>query len=244
MKNMEIIHTNPENGNPVVDVHEYRDVLAHEQTLNHKEVFEYFASVTANPHKVDEMLDNLFHQPAMEQAYRLSRIDPDYVEDFIAGVKKFPEIDKRNLINEFYASYARAASAEEGFVDGLSSISGNEWQSLSENLAKRPNLKHLSLRMMEPAENILPPDVKPIEKEGFGKKIMRWFEKKKVDTKGMKNIAAGIAAAVVLTPAAMKLMKLTAKEDFAKIAKNEQKSAQQNNQDMSKVYDMNKNVRS
>ena len=241
MNKVDIIQIDQNSGNPVIETHEYRDVLQKEQTLNHKEVFDYFSTVDKNPHKVDEMLKNLFYQPAMENAYRVSRIEPEDVNGFIAQVLKLPEIDKRNLINDFYASYANAAKANDGFVNGLPTISGEkEWNALGENLTRYPNLKHLQWKL----ENDKALEQPAPEKIGWGKKIMRWFEKKNIDTKGIKNIAAGVVATVILTPAAMKIMQMTADKDNAKIAKTEQKALQNTNQDMSKVYDMNQNVRS
>ena len=250
-KYTEILLLNPDNGLPVIDVHEYRGVLPEEQTLNYADVAKYhrdLADKKVSNDQLNDMLDNLLRQPIMESAYRRNGIAPSQVDDFIAQGKKLPEFDRKSIIDLNFRSYGNAALSEKGYDDGDNNwkltISGEkEWDNLGKELIDYPSLKHLSFKMKQSAENTAP-EVKPIEKEGFGKKIKRWFEKRKIDTKGMKNVAAGLAAAVILTPAAMKLMKLTAKEDFAKIAKNEQKTAQSQTQDMSKVYDMNKNVRS
>ena len=246
---MDIDKNSPDMEHPLVNVHEYRGILQEQQTINHKEMHEYFATVNSKPEKVDAMLEDLFHQPAMESVYRRNGIEPGHVDDFIAQIKKFPEIDKRNLLNPFYAAYAYAAKAQEGFVDGISSISGKEWDNLPEQLMRHLNIKHLQWKIENgnnAAENIVSPDVAPIkdEKVGFGKKIMRWFEKRKISIKGMKSIAAGVAAAVVLSPAAMKLLNLTADKDNAKIAKTEQKAPQSQKQSMAKVYDMSQDIRS
>lgn len=249
-KYTEILLLNPDNGLPVIDVHEYRGVLPEEQTLNYADVVKYHSDLAdkkVSNEQLNDMLDNLLHQPVMESAYRRNGIMPSQVDDFIAQVKRLPEFDRKSIIDLSFRSYGNAALSEKGYNDDGNNwkltISGEkEWDNLGKELIDYPSLKHLSFKIKQSAENTAP-EVKPIEKEGFGKKIKHWFEKRKIDTKGMKNIAAGIAAAVVLTPVAMKLLNLTADKDNAKIAK-AVKAPQQNQQNTGNIYDMNQNVRS
>lgn len=199
-KYMDIILFNPDNGKPIIDVHEYHGVLPEEQTLDNPDVNKYHSDLAENKvssKQLNDMLDNLMRQPAMESSYRRSGIKPEQINDFIAQVKRLPEIDKRHLIDMFWASYGKAAHAEEGYVNGKLIISGKkEWNDLGRELVNYPNLKNI-IRSIEKRKAENQPAPKE-EKLSFTQKVMRYIKDKALGT--VKTLATGTCEDIKMAP--------------------------------------------
>lgn len=218
---------NPMAPYPIVERGEYRAVLPAEQTLNYKEVEQYYNAIskprTLKAGQVDEMLDNLFKQPIMASVYRQHDIKPEQVEEFIETVKQKPETKKMSLIDQFYASYGLAAHSIDGFKKGELSIAGpREWNALEANLRQAATINK-EIELFAKAQQ-------PIEKtKTTSEKVQNWV-------KDAATIATGVVASVLLTVGAQKLFKLTAKDDMKKVeAQQKQLSQQDNNQKTAKM---------
>ena len=210
-----------------INLGEYRAVLPAEQTANFSEVKKVFDDLAFRRKTEDQcgdMLEKYYRQPIMAGLYRKNGIEPEQVEDFIQFVKKdYPQ--KGALVNGFYGVYGQAAHAQEGFENGELKVEGKkELEKLAlllENSAtiNNPMRRFVDAQKQKEAElNTASSAIKDI-------------------VKGAKVIAAGVVAAIALTPLAQRLMKITAKEDMQKVeARQKQLAKQQNMQKTANMH--------
>jgi len=207
---------------PVLQAGEYKDVLKPQQTLNFQEVakFEQKAGSDNTPtSEMNAMLEDILRQPIMSGAYRQNGIAPQQVEQFIETVKQFPNNRKERMIRQVSALYGLAAHSKtsESSLTTLK-VTESEWYPLVSSLANASTLR-------QPMKEFVTNHKSPEKAKSAGEKIQNWFKEKAADT---KTIAAGIVAAVILTPAARHLLSLTAKEDMKKMEINPKQAAKTN----------------
>jgi DNA-binding Lrp family transcriptional regulator len=231
-------------GYPLMKSDEYSSVLLAEQKLNYMDINK-FSDVTPkefnNEDRMNRILAEILQQPIMAGVYRKNGIKPNEVYDYIGSVQMSSIEDKKDILKQVWIAYAHAAHnndrAEGDKFNGLK-IENSECNELEKRLSDPISKLTKSMKQFkaEQAKEI----TREIPTSSFGKKIVDWFKK---NEKNAKTIAVGVVTAVVLTPAAQKLMQLTAKDDFSKITKTEQKTQQQNNQNMSRIYtDISKHI--
>ncbi len=129
---MNIIGENPQTGNPIFNVGEYKDVLQMEQTLNYENVSNYVKATLdkSDDNELNAAIENIFRQPIMAEVYRRNDLKPEFVDEYIASRQQQPAGAKISMMLHLGAIYNDAANSMEEEIN-MPRISGErEWLSL------------------------------------------------------------------------------------------------------------------
>ncbi len=139
---MNIFGTNPQNGNPIFNVGEYKDVLPMEQTLNYENIDKYVKAAVNNGSEaeLDAAIENVFKQPIMAEVYRKAGIKPEMVDDYIKSRLELPHSAKTTLMINLGAPYHTAANDMESEIDTPRISGDREWLSLETRLKASANI--------------------------------------------------------------------------------------------------------